>query len=131
MLKQLIQTSRNLLSKSSEILSIIVILLFVGNYQICELFYKNDLIKWWELRTNIYAVLFALVLYIARVNSKGILRFILSVGIGFSVADVIDRLIFDVTVFNKADILMIILTIIISAYNYVNIRSRESKTTSI
>jgi hypothetical protein len=88
----------------------------VGNYKICEYFYKDDLIKWWDLRTNIYAVIFGLCLQIAIIGTKGWLRFVLSVGLGFSISDIIDRLYFDINTFNNNDYIVIGITLITSIY---------------
>ncbi len=118
MLKQLIQISRSLQLKSKFLLSIIAVLLFCFNYQICEFFYSNSLNNWWDLRTNIYAILFAVALTIARYDSKGWIRFVLNVGIGFSVSDVIDRVYFDITVFTQADIYMIIATLLMASIEF-------------
>ncbi len=107
------------MEKIKILLSSIVIILFVGNYQLCEYFYSDDINKWWVLRTNIYAVIFALSLTLARIGKEGVLRFILSIGIGLSISDVIDRLVFNSNIFNYSDILMIITTVSIAFYEYV------------
>lgn len=127
----LTRISLSLLLRSKEILSIIVVLLFIGNYQICEYFYKDDLNKWWDLKTNIYSVIFGLCFKIALIGRRGFLKFILLIGFGFSVSDIIDRIFFDVTNFTNADILMIILTILTSYYTvYVRTRRIRRSTTT-
>lgn len=98
------------------------VLLFVFNYLICELFYKNDIEKWWELRTNISAIVVMLCFYSVKIEKTPVTNLIANLGIGFSVSDVIDRWVFDVNQFTKSDVLMIIITIGFSSYNYVRQR---------
>ncbi len=107
------------MSRIKLILSSAVIALFMGNYKLCDYFYSEDINKWWILRTNIYAIIFALSLTLARIDTIGVQRLILSIGIGLSVSDVIDRLVFNSNVFNYSDIFMIIITVSISIYDYV------------
>ncbi len=106
------------MEKLKILLSSIVVALFVGNYQICEFFYKEDVNKWWILRTNIYSLMFAVLFYVIKIESRGFFRFILSIGVGLSFSDVIDRLYFNSNVFNYSDIFMIIITVSIAAYEY-------------
>jgi len=80
---------------------------------------------WWELRTNIYSIMFALAMFIALLGTyNSLLRLILSVGIGLSVSDVIDRVLFDITTFNTSDLIMIFITLTISTYDYVRNRNK-------
>ena len=76
----------------------IALILFVSNYTICDFFYYNeeikDIKKWWALRSNICAVIIMLVFYASLIGTKGVLRLILSI--------------------------MILLTICISLYDYLN-----------
>tara|TARA_R110000764_G_C10960662_1_gene378184 strand:+ start:170 stop:529 length:360 start_codon:yes stop_codon:yes gene_type:complete len=113
------------------LLYIIAILLFVLSYSICDLFYYNeeikDIKKWWNLRSNIYAIIIMLVFYASLIGTKGALKLILSVGVGFCISNVIDKVFFDVLRFNYKDIIMIILTICISTYNYLSNYERPYK----
>jgi hypothetical protein len=36
---------------------ILILLLYFGNYQICELFFKNDLYKWYQLNASILSLI--------------------------------------------------------------------------
>jgi hypothetical protein len=85
----------------------------------------ND--KWWDLRLNITSLIFAGGFILARIGSKGLLRLVLSIGVGLSISNVIDRIFFDIQVYTKADILMVIATIIISIYDYVRERNIRIK----
>jgi len=102
-------------------LIIAAIVLFVSNYEICDYFYptmsKADLRGWWYLKSNIYAVIVALVFLSSSIGTRGILRFFLDVGIGFAVANVIDKVYFNVREFTDSDIIMIIVVILISAFD--------------
>ena len=107
-----------------KILYVLAILLFVSNYQICDLFYYNedfkDIKKWWCLRSNISAVIMMLIFYASLIKTKGVLRLILSIGLGFCVSNVIDKVFFNVLSFNYNDIIMIILTFCLSFYRYLS-----------
>lgn len=104
------------------LLYVLAILLFCFNYQICDYFYYNDnvkdLKKWWGLKSNIYAVIMGIIFYASSINTKGILRLVLNIGIGLTVSNVIDKVLFNVLVFTYNDIIMIILTLCFSFINY-------------
>lgn len=104
------------------ILYILAILLFCFNYQICDFFYYNDevkdLKKWWGLKSNIYAIILALVFYASLINTKGLLKFVLNVGIGLAISNVIDKVFFNVLEFRYNDVIMIILTLCFAGLEY-------------
>ena len=110
---------------------LIAIILFISSYQICDFFYYNDEIKdlkkWWSLRSNIYAIIVMIIFYASLINAKGFLKLILSIGVGFCFSDVIDRLFFNSLEFDYKDIIMIILTICISIYKYLDTYERPNK----
>jgi hypothetical protein len=54
----------------------------------------------------------------ANIGQKGVLRFIVSIGIGLTLSSVIDKWYFDVREFTKTDIYMIIVTVLISGYDW-------------
>jgi len=100
-------------------LAIMAVVLFVGNYQICELFYENDLVKWWGLKQNIYNVIIAISFYLSTVKHDEKDRwynFIINVGVGLCISNCIDRIFFDINYFTYADVLMIIITLATSYY---------------
>ena len=100
-----------------NVISIIVVLLFVFNGLLCDLL-TCDVIGWWTLRTNLYAVIFGLTLYLAMLTHTKFSKFICTIGLGFASADIIDRVFFDCNYFTWSDIIMIILTISISYYKF-------------
>ena len=110
-------------------LYVLAILLFVSNYQICDFYYYNnevkDIQKWWGLRSNITSIIMMLIFYASLINNKGVLKLILSIGFGFCFSNVIDKVFFNVLDFNYKDIIMIILTMCISLYNYFDERSNK------
>lgn len=110
------------MKKFTWILPALAVLLFAFNYLICELVYGNDIESWWDLRNNISAVVVLLAFYCARLEKTPIVTLVTNIGIGFSMADVIDRVFFDIMQFTKSDILMIVVTITYSIYNYVRQR---------
>lgn len=105
-----------------KILYILAILLFISNYTICDYFYYNDEIKdlnkWWGLKSNIYAIIMCLIFLASIINSKKRLRFILEIGVGFTISNVIDKIFFSVLDFNYNDIVMIILTVCFATIHY-------------
>ena len=110
-------------------LYLIAVILFVSSYQICDFFYYNDEVKniqkWWGLRSIIYAFIMMLIFYASLINTKGFLKLILSISAGFCFSDVIDRVFFNSLEFDYKDIIMIILTICIALYNYLNERPHK------
>jgi len=96
-------------------ISILVVWLFFFNSFICDTF-SHDVLSWWTLRTNLYAIIFGLAIYLTTLKQTRFSEFICYVGLGFAVSDVIDRVVFDCNHFTWTDILMIILTILTSYY---------------
>lgn len=85
----------------------------------------RDIIKWWILRLSLYAVLIAMLFSISNMVGKTkFISFVLSLGIGYSISDVIDRICFDINKFTIQDIVMIIITIALSYYAIYVRRSR-------
>jgi hypothetical protein len=103
-------------------LYILSILLFVFNYQICDFFYYNenvkDLKKWWGLKSNIYAIIMAIIFYASLLNTKGVLKLVLNIGLGLCISNVIDKVFFNVLEFRYNDIFMIVITVSLSLYTY-------------
>lgn len=100
-------------------LSIISLILFAFGYWICLFIYPDDVVKFFELRMNIYSCIILSCFYLASLNnSDKRVKLILDIGIGLSLSDVIDRLLFDITTFNANDYVLIVLTLLISIYNY-------------
>ena len=110
------------MEKVKTTLIILAISLFISNYYICDYFYpgnsQTDINNWWDLKSNIYAVIMMIVFLSAQIGSKGILRFILSVGVGFAISNVIDKCYFNVLEFTTVDIYMIIVTVLVSGYDW-------------
>ena len=71
------------MEKVKKPLLILGVLLFCLNYTICEIFYPNmdeeSIQKWWDLRVNIYSVLFACILISYSIEARGWLKFILHI----------------------------------------------------
>jgi hypothetical protein len=110
------------MGKVKKILIILAISLFICNYHICNYVYpgnsQTDINNWWDLKSNIYAVIMMVVFLSAQIGTKGFLRFILSVGVGFAISNVIDKLYFSVIEFTTSDIYMIIITLLVSGYDW-------------
>lgn len=101
------------------ILSITSVLLFGLGFWICNLLYPDacgaQINQWWDMRMNIYAIILLTCFSVAlsKEDNKH-LRFVLSIGIGLSASDVIDRIFFNISQFTKEDVSMVIATFIIS-----------------
>lgn len=110
--------------KYKFILTLLALFLFVFNYQICEYFYpyKSQLKNWWTLKVNIYAVIMMLIFLSQSLGNKGWLKFILYIGVGFTMSSVIDKVFFDVRVFTVSDLLMILTTLIFASINLIKDR---------
>lgn len=108
----------------------IALALFFCNYHICEYFYPyNDqasIDSWWMLKNNIYAIIISLLFLASSFNSIGLTRFVLEVGIGVSLSNVIDRIYSDTTQFNRYDLLMIAITVIFAIIDYKKDELREN-----
>ena len=103
-------------------LYVLSIVIFLFNYQICEYFYpledEESIRMWWHLKNHIYSIVIAISFIASSIDEKGVLRFVLDIGVGFTVSNVVDRLYFNTTQFTKADILMILLTFLFAIIDY-------------
>lgn len=97
--------------------ALLALALFMGNYEICNLVYPDDINAWWGLKQNIYNLIIAISFYLASLDKKGWLNFLLNVGVGFCISNCIDRIFFDINSVTHADVLMIIITLATSYYN--------------
>jgi hypothetical protein len=96
------------------VLAIIALLLFVGNYGICTLFYPSFGDGWWWLRGIIYSAIFTSIGFVAfsKRNNK-VLNFVLINFIVLSCGDFICR-IAGITDFIIVDYLLIAMSLVIS-----------------
>ena len=100
-------------------LSILIVVVWISSFQLCEYFYSNDIEKWWELRTTLYSLVIALSFTLSSLNTKNkIVKFVLQIVMGFAYSDFIDRLLYDTREFRANDIIMIILTFAFAIYDY-------------
>lgn len=94
------------------------------NYRICDYFYfVNGVLDsrgWWGLKSNIYALILALVFQSYSIGSKGLLRFILKIGTGLTITNVIDKIFFNVLEFTKQDLYMILFVVLLSLIDVIN-----------
>ena len=80
----------------------------------------KDIKKWWGLRSIIYGFIVMIVFYASSIDTKGVVKLILSIGVGLAVSNVIDKVFFNVLDFRYNDIIMIVLTIGFSTLNFIN-----------
>ena len=133
MKKQLIQTILKHLQLKIDLykrlsIIILVIVFFLGNYQICNYFYPlNDaesIRAWWLLKVDIYALIIALLFILAaqkktdNIKLKSIEKLILNIGIGFASSNFIDRRILNTREYTLADLSMVIVVFLVSYYDF-------------
>ena len=99
-------------------------LLFVSSYFICDLFHYNEYVKnlekWWDLKVDLYAIILVLICYGSSIGSKKYTRLILDIFLGVCIANLIDKVFFNVLEFNKNDIIMIVITVCLSVLDCLN-----------
>lgn len=104
-----------------NILSVIAVLIFALNYQIAE-FIHPESIDWDAnnfCRYDIYAIVIALFAIINTFEFTKFSKMILTIGVGFCISDVMDRLLFKETNFKLiGDTIMILSTTIIAIWKY-------------
>lgn len=106
----------------------LIIVFFLGNYHICNYFYPlNDpdsIELWWMLKVDIYAFIVALCFILAaqrpnnNVRLRLIERFIMDVGIGLAISNVIDRRLHGIRGYRIMDIAMVMVVFLASYYNF-------------
>lgn len=99
-----------------NILSIILVLLFVGNSHICDIL-TSDINSWWKLRTGLYSIIIGLAFYISTMKHTIFSKVVISIGIGLTSSDIIDRVFFDINYFTWSDIIMIVISIAVPIFN--------------
>lgn len=119
---QLILIKKKCLMKEVKAsLIILAIILFISNYSLCDYFYYNEEVKdiksWWYLKCDIYGIIIMLLLFALDIGSRRWLKFIISIGLGLTISNVLDRLFFDTRVFNSSDIYMILITVAFATFN--------------
>jgi hypothetical protein len=95
-----------------NILVLISISIFCFNYQICTLFYELNSDEWWTLRFILFSILFNLLTYLARIETKGTTRFLFNIMLGFTLSDLTDRVIYNDASFHCTDLLVIFVILV-------------------
>ncbi len=108
------------------ILSFLSVLLYYSGFWICKYihpkafgynFIQIEVDKFTDLRYSIYAIIFGLIFIRLKIIASSISKFenfILCIGLGIVLSDLIDRFYFNITEYTKEDKIMLIITIIIS-----------------
>ena len=111
-------------------LLVLAIFLIPLNFYVCEYFHplcdEESIKSWWRLKESMYGAIIAIILISYSLTSKGILRFVLDIGVGLTVSNVIDRLYFNTIEFTKADMIMIIATFLFAIIDYKKDELREN-----
>lgn len=116
----------------STIISALAILLFMGNYSICDYFYYNDVVAWWGLKQNIYNAIIFIFCFLAFHNVNQLLpKTILCFGLMICFANIVDRLFFDIKTFEPNDMAMLAFALIFSGAFYFLYNTNGRKRTNI
>lgn len=107
-----------------RLFGLLAILLYCTKYWICQYFYADDLVAWWQLRVALDTVNYAMCFYIAYKFSKGFIRDVFMVGMVFCGGDILDRYFFNINEFNLNDLLLLAFAVIYLIPSY----AREIKT---
>lgn len=115
------------------ILLIILGLAFILNSVVLTRIYPNvstDLDEYYKfvaMRNNVYEVMFALFFWLTYLSSErgSVLRFIACALMILAAGSVIDKCFFGITTYLKSDILLIILSIVISLYVFLRERKQR------
>jgi hypothetical protein len=88
----------------------------------------DEYIKFVSMRNNVYEVMFALFFWLTYLSSErgSVLRFIACALMILAAGSVIDKCFFGITTYLKSDILLIILSIVISTYGYFRERKQRN-----
>ena len=116
------------------VVTILSVILFIAVYFICNLIYpENDPISikgWWHLKTDLYLFLVVVWIGIASMDKqkdKDILRIqriITSIGIGYGMANFIDRRFLHDREFGWNDLAIIVVIVLVSQINLIKIKNK-------
>lgn len=84
----------------------------------------TDMVLWYKVKQIIYNVCIGVAFFIAGYQSKDWAKFILHIGLGIVVSDIIDRVFFDVTTWNNYDILLLAINLIVCSYKNIHLLCR-------
>lgn len=108
--KQIFSTLTTLgaiLRQKYKYLAVIVPLFYYSSFFICEYFYAEDLINWYNLKHAIYEIQISLLLFVISFRFKRFLRLVLQFVSGLIFNDFLDRLFFDSRTFETNDFIIL------------------------
>lgn len=96
------------------------IILYVFLYQICELFYSNDVDSWYKLKYTLLSTIVASLVLVNKVEDENLsegkkTEFLLNVFIGVLISDIIDRVYFT-TDFTYTDFVLLFINIMVNVW---------------
>lgn len=94
-----------------------IVILWLFNYHICNYLFKDNLIKWWDLKQSIYNMCIILALHIPSKIMSPYYKIVIDFIIGIILSSIIDRLWFETRVYDSSDIIMLTINIIYTLYN--------------
>lgn len=98
-------------------ITILVLLMWLCNYHICNYFYKDELIRWWDLKQSIYNLCIVLALNISSRLLTPLFKILIDFITGLMLSSIIDRMWFETRTYDKSDIIMLTINIIYTSYN--------------
>lgn len=96
------------------------IILYVFLYQICELFYSNDVDSWYKLKYTLLSTIVASLVLVNKVEDENLsegkkTEFLLNVFVGVLISDIIDRVYFT-TDFTYTDFVLLFINIMVNVW---------------
>lgn len=108
----------------NKIIGFLIVLIYFGNYHICNLFHENDVAKFWDLKVSIYCVL--IILSIKYKSYKlGFYGLLESIFISIVINNTIVNYFFNEKYYTYSDLIIVPLIILIEYAKYYKINSRE------
>lgn len=109
------------------LLMFLMIVLYFGNYHICEYLYPEDVDMWWTCKGAIYNIIISIGVYLITLKASLVQFFILSVFNGILVNNIVDRLYFKSVGFEWSDIIIIIFIFLLSYIDFIWRRKKKSR----
>ena len=119
------------------IVSAISVVFFIAVYSICEYYYpqndKDSVRGWWHLKNDLYLLLVAVWIFIASMEKQTnirviiIQRIITAIGIGYGMANFIDRRFVHDREFGLNDLSIVLVVVFISSINLPKLMKRAKQ----
>jgi len=95
-----------------------MIILLIGNYEIAEFLYPDDIKMWWKTKLNIYSIIIALGFYLATFTKNKEQKLFANIGCGVVINTIIDRMFFTASYYELNDFIILAFITLIALYDY-------------